>query len=209
MISCSNSPEGLENTEIQTIKSLHQAIKKSTSKGIIIDVRKIMTRERISKAKVPVLFVKLKNGQNGTLTKYPGLGVGTTWLGADGATITLDRGVIIASRGMGADVMGGENMMPRFSQISGVANYQRRLSYLEEDNKIKVHNFECQIKKQKSKSKIKVLELEYTVSTFLETCQKELLTIKNKYLLDTNNIVRRSYQYHSDTIGYILTERLD
>ena len=92
LISCSNSPEGLENTEIQTIKSLHQAIKKSTSKGIIIDVRKIMTRERISKAKVPVLFVKLKNGQNGTLTKYPGLGVGTTWLGADGATITLDRG---------------------------------------------------------------------------------------------------------------------
>ena len=37
------------------------------------------------------------------LTPIPGQGVGQTWLGADGATITLDKGVLKASRGMGND----------------------------------------------------------------------------------------------------------
>ena len=30
---------------------------------------------------------------------YPGQGVGQTWLGADGATITLEQGILTASEG--------------------------------------------------------------------------------------------------------------
>ena len=37
-------------------------------------------------------------GQNGTLTPYPGKGIGQTWLGADGATITMEQGVLKASK---------------------------------------------------------------------------------------------------------------
>ena len=50
---------------------------------------------------MPLLFAELGSGQNGTLSKYPGEGVNsTTWIGVDGATITLKNGLLIATRGM-------------------------------------------------------------------------------------------------------------
>ena len=66
---------------------------------------------------MPVLFVGLTSGQNGILTPYPGQGDGQTWLGADGATITLGKGVLKASRGMGDDLMGSSSFMPPWSNI--------------------------------------------------------------------------------------------
>ena len=41
---------------------------------------------------VLILFVELASGKTG-LDPLSGQGVGQTWLGADGATVTLDRGV--------------------------------------------------------------------------------------------------------------------
>ena len=35
-----------------------------------------------------------------------------TWIGVDGATITFEKGILIASRGMGDDVMNGHTEMP-------------------------------------------------------------------------------------------------
>ena len=60
---------------------------------IFFDARNLLNRKQIDAADIPVLFVELETGQNGTLTLYPGQGFGQTWLGADGATITLEGGV--------------------------------------------------------------------------------------------------------------------
>ncbi len=199
----------MDKTEVKTLRLLHKTIKKNNTKGIIIDVRNILTRKLIDDANVPVLLVELPSGQNGTLTKYPGLGIGTTWLGKDGATVTLERGVLIASRGMGDDIMGGSNKMPDFNKIKGKNFYSRSLSYIEEDNKIKVHNFDCQIQKDKQPYEVDILNATHNVQDFIEICQGEFLSIRNSFSVDANNIVRKSYQYHGKTIGYIITERLD
>ena len=82
-----------------------------------IDARYLLSREQVDAAKTPVLFVELASGQNGTLTPYPGQGFGQTWLGADGATITLERGILKASRGMGDDLMGSSVSIPPWSKI--------------------------------------------------------------------------------------------
>ena len=84
----------------------------------LIDARNLINRKQIDAANIPVLFVELASGQNGTLTPYPGQGVGQTWLGADGATITLERGILKASRGMGDDLMGSSSSMPPWSKIN-------------------------------------------------------------------------------------------
>ena len=114
---CSNTPE-LETGEIKTLAILHQAFQQSNQPKRFIDARLLLNRKQIDEAKVPVLFVELPSSQNGTLTPYPGQGVGQTWLGADGATITLDRGILKASRGMGNDLMGSNSSMPPWSQIN-------------------------------------------------------------------------------------------
>ena len=97
LASCSNTPE-LETGEIKTLAILKQAFEQSNQLKKFIDARLLLNRGQIDEAKVPVLFVELPSGQNGTLTPYPGQGIGQTWLGADGATITLVRGILKAAR---------------------------------------------------------------------------------------------------------------
>ena len=116
LASCSNAPE-METGEIRTLQLLKKAFEGSNKPKRFIDARNLINREQIDAASTPVLFIELESGQNGTLTPYPGQGVGQTWLGADGATVTLERGVLKASRGMGDDLMGSTSSMPLWSKI--------------------------------------------------------------------------------------------
>ena len=205
---CSNNPE-LETGEIKTFKLIKAAIDRNNNKSPFPDARKILTREKIDGSGLPVLFVELNSGQNGTLTPYPGHGVELTWLGADGATIAFKQGVLIASRGMGDDLMGSETLIPSWSKIYDVSNYKRRLIYLDGDNKTYSLTFDCQIKKMEQKEKIKIWDLYFKVQPFEEECFSKERRITNTYYIDNRAIVRKSKQYHGPTIGYITTERID
>lgn len=207
--SCSNTPE-LETGEIKIFSIFEQAVQDSNQPQQFIDARLLLNRKQIDKAKVPVLFVELPSGQNGTLTPYPGRGVGQTWLGADGATLTLQMGVLKASRGMGDDLMGSTSSMPVWSKIKNKKqNYSRSLNFVTGNNKISKRVFSCFIQKTNKNELIEIWGVKFKVARFEENCQNKGLTFNNSYYVDTQGIVRRSFQYHSDTIGYIFMERLD
>ena len=209
MASCSNTPE-LETGEIKTLASLEQAFKQLNKPKRFIDAQNLLTREQIDKAAVPVLFVKLPSGQNGTLTPYPGQGIGQTWLGADGATITLQRGVLMASRGMGDDLMGSTSSMPPWSEIKNKKQtYSRALNHITGNNKIFNRTFRCEIQKSGKGDIIKIWDVSFKVAIFEENCHYEGLKFKNNYYVDSKGLVRRSLQFHSNTIGSIKIERLD
>ena len=207
--SCSNAPE-TETGEIRLLKLIKAAFEDSTNPKQFIDARKLINRKQIDAANIPVLFVELASGQNGTLTPYPGQGVGQTWLGADGATITLERGILQASRGMGNDLMGSSSSMPPWSKISNkTENYSRELSHIMGNNKISKSVFNCAIEKTSNEEQIKVWDINFKVAKFEESCSSGSLTFKNTYQVDIRGVVRRSSQYHSSTLGFVLMERLD
>ena len=209
LVSCSNTPE-LETGEIKTLQMLKSAINQSVKPKTFIDARKLLSREQIDAANIPVLFVELESGQNGTLTPYPGQGVGQTWIGADGATVTLEQGILNATRGMGDDLMGSRSLMPPWSKIGiAVTQYHRRASFITGGNKIFERTFKCNIKKYDQKETIKIWGLNYQATKFEENCNHKDFKISNTYYLDNKEIVRKSLQFHGDTIGYIFTERLD
>ena len=209
LTSCSNTPQ-METGEIKSLQLLKQAFDKSTNSTQFIDSRNLLSREQVDKAKTPVLFVELASGQNGTLTPYPGQGFWQTWLGADGATITLERGILKASRGMGDDLMGSSLSIPPWSQIyKETENYSRELSQITGNNKNSKRVFSCAIEKTSRGELIEIWDIKFKVTKFEETCFNSSLTFKNTYQIDTQGIIRRSAQYHSETLGYILIERLD
>ena len=209
LVSCSSTPE-LETGEIKTLAILDQAFKQSNKPKRFIDTRLLLTRKQIDKAKVPVLFVELPSGQNGTLTPYPGQGVGQTWLGADGATITLERGVLKASRGMGDDLMGSFSSMVTWSNINKkTKTYSREINHITGNNKISKLILNCNIEKTSSGDLIKIWDSNFKVDRFEENCSNGSFAFKNTYQVDARGIVRRSSQYHSKTLGSILIERLD
>ena len=206
---CSNTPE-LETGEIKTLAVLDQALQKLSQPKQFIDARTILNRKQIDAANIPVLFVELASGQNGTLTPYPGQGVGQTWLGADGATITLEKGILKASRGMGDDLMGSSSSMPPWSKVNKkTENYSRKLTHITGNNESYKRVFICDIEKTSSGEFIKIWDINFKVDKFEESCSDGSFTFKNTYHVDTKRTVRRSSQYHSETLGFILIERLD
>ena len=209
LASCSNAPE-TETGEIRTLKLLKQAFDSSKKPKQFINARNLVNRKQIDAANMPVLFVELSSGQNGTLTPYPGLGVGQTWLGADGATITLEKGILKASRGMGDDLMGSSSSMPVWSNINKkTENYNRELNHITGNNRISRRIFNCDIEKTSSRDIVKIWEVNFKVDRFEENCFDGSFAFKNTYQVDARGIVRRSSQYHSETLGSILIERLD
>ena len=208
LASCSNTPE-LETGEMKTLQLLKNAIEESNSEKIFADSRHLLSRKQVDAASIPILFVELKSGQNGTLTPYPGKGLGQTWLGADGATITLENGVLKASRGMGNDLMGSTSSIPPWSHISlHEKKYTRKLSYLSGNNKEIIHKLECKIRKDTQET-IEIWDVSFQVTKYTETCAHNGATLLNTYYVDDKALVRKSFQYHSDTLGFITLERLD
>ena len=200
----------METGEIRTLQLLKKAFDSSNKPKRFIDARNLINREQIDGANIPVLFVELASGQNGTLTLYPDEGVGQTWLGADGATITLQRGVIKASRGMGDDLMGSSSSMPPWEKINyKTKTYSRELKHITGNNKILKRVFTCDIEKTSSGDRIEIWDVNFEVDKFEETCFNGSLKFKNSYQVDNQGTVRRSFQYHSDTLDSIMIERLD
>ena len=208
LIACSNTFER-ETGEIKTFSLLKQAFTDNKSKGQFLDARKLISREEIDAAGVPVIYIELASGKNGTLTLYPGQGNGQTWLGADGATVTFDQGVLKASRGLGDDLMGGASSMPSWPIINGSEKYNRKMSYLDGSNKIIIRTFDCEISGAHDRQKIQIWQVDFIVKMYQEICSDEMGKIENQFYLDQKNIVRKSKQFHSDSLGYIITERLE
>lgn len=211
LTSCTNAPE-LETGEIKTFQMLRDAFYEANNPKVFIDARHLISRKKIDSVNMPVLFVELESGQNGTLTPYPGNGIGQTWLGADGATVTTENGILKATRGMGSDLMGSISKMPPWAEINnGSSSYKRKLSYLDGNNDISTLVMKCKIKKNSKteKEKIKIWEVNFSVSQFVEDCSNDSITFTNTYYLDSKKVVRKSLQYHSEAIGYLLIERLD
>ena len=208
LASCSKAPE-TETGEIRTLQLLKKAFDSSNKPMQFIDARNLINREQIDAANIFVLFVELASGQNGTLTPYPGQGDGQTWLGADGATITLERGILKASRGMGDDLMASSSSMPPWSKINKKTEiYSRELNHITGNNRISKRIFNCNIEKTSSGDLIKIWDINFKVDKFEEGCSDGSLMF-NTYQVDTQGIVRRSTQHHSQTLGSILIERLD
>jgi len=208
LISCSNSSE-FETGEIKALKMLREVLTARNTPTMLLDTRKVITRKKIDDAKIPVLFVELENGQNGTLTLYPGRGIGETWLGADGATMTLQSGRIKATRGMRYDVMGSTSSMPLWPDINDKSEYTRQISYLGGDNQTYSKRFTCIIKKHNKQKTITIFDIPFDIQEYIEICIGDKEKLENRYFLDDQNVIRRSKQYHGPALGYLIIERLD
>ena len=86
--------------------------------------KNIITRKG-SESWCSIVVCRIKKWSKWSTDKISWKGYGTTWLGADGATLTLEKGIIIASRGMGTDVMGGYTNIPVWNEILIEENYTK------------------------------------------------------------------------------------
>jgi len=168
-----------------------------------------VSREILDGVGVPILFVEIDRGQNGTLSQYPGEGIGQTWLGVDGSTITLESGLLKATRGMGDDLMGSEISVTIDWSNLVEDSYERRMAYLRLDNKTLINHYSCMLTDMNSMETISLFDADFSVKHFQETCRGAAGSFVNDYYIDTEGLVRNSRQYQGDKIGYMTIARLD
>ena len=208
LTACSNVPE-METAEIRTFYAIREALINYDASKTFIDARNLIDRKKVDKFSIPILFVELETGQNGTLTPYPGFGIGQTWLGADGATVTLENGFLISSRGMGNDIMGTNFEAPKWHKITDETVYKKNVSYLSGNNQLEIVDLDCKIKKISGEQILNIWEVDFTVIRYDETCLNGAQIIKNTYFVENFEVIRKSIQYHSGDLGYLKIVRLD
>ena len=208
LTSCSNSPD-LTKGEIEIIPLIRDAVQAQTAPENFVDARKLVTRDKIDASGMEVLFVELESGKNGTSIKYPGANIGEVWLGVDGTTLTFKNGHLIATRGLGEDMMSSEGTFPLFHLIAGSTEYVKQQSWLSDDNQITSTNYSCTASVEHAREKIIIFDKTFLVQRAIETCIDGDSKIGNEYFFERNGIVRRSRQFHSPALGYIFVERLD
>jgi len=208
LAACANAVD-MENGEVKALKLLKKKLDTPSRPASYVDARKLVTRQMIDAAGVPVLFVEIDRGQNGTMTQFPGLGVGETWLGSDGSTVTLERGMLKATRGVGDDLMGSEASREISWGDPDPAPFTRSLAHLREDNQTHIQEFTCSLTDARETHELELFGATFTAKLFRETCEGSGTRFTNIYYVDATGIVRKSRLYHGEAIGYMTLERLD
>lgn len=127
-----------------------------------------------------------------------------TWLAVDNISVSFRNGVLVASRGLGFDLMGADasgTLQAFYDQEAGI--YRRQMRYLNGENRSTYLTAGCTMALTGTERFGAEDLLRYE-----ESCQTHRLEFTNVFWLDSQGTVRRSKQWLSPEIGYLTTRML-
>lgn len=131
----------------------------------------------------------------------------TTWLTEDGVSVTYERGFLVATRGLGPDLMAADISGVAAAVARGGGSATRIHEYLDGNDQIVRHEYSCRIDRVGSE-RITIYERSYDTEKYEETCQRGGQTFANSYWIDAAGVVWKSRQLISPPVGYLDSERL-
>jgi hypothetical protein len=197
-----------ETSSFSIVSELSGALREAMSTPELVDTRKTVTRQIIESAGIPLLFIEKESGQNGTLALYPGSNTLETWLGADGATVSLNNGELVATRGLGNDLMG--SIVPRATTLKErLGNpYTKTMRFLTADDQNDDLILECTVRQFHKSEEIVIFEKSHEVLKYFETCKTENYALENLFWQNAEGLTIMSKQFHSPSVGQLLIMRL-
>jgi hypothetical protein len=115
-----------------------------------------------------------------------------TWANPEYQTISMREGVILATRGFGADLMSAE--VPSAATLSlGKGTYQRVHYVLDGGDQTQKQVYSCRLSVS-NKETISVLGLNYDTKKVDEVCTGDTGSLTNSYWFDHNGVIRQSRQ---------------
>ncbi len=142
----------------------------------------------------------------GTLSVIGTNGGHETWRSADGIGLTLDRGVLFATRGLGADLYTAETAPVLDAWPAGA--YARTLRHLDGENRIMATRFDCRLADQ-GVTAIDIGGQSLPARHAVETCRAAgLPEVRNDYWRDAGGTMRQSRQWIAPAIGHVTLQRL-
>jgi len=140
-------------------------------------------------------------GAQATLAPVARNGGVTVWQTLDGITLSFRSGVLVATRGLGDDLMSADpsGTLAMLRGPTGAAQYPHIRSYLDGEDRTVFRSFQCRREARSGTGAARQV-VERCISTDVE--------VTNTYWLDAAGEIVRSRQWVSPTVDYMETERL-
>ncbi|WP_342077424.1 YjbF family lipoprotein [Yoonia sp. SS1-5] len=135
----------------------------------------------------------IQAGENGTRT---------TWVDSENNSVTVDGGIVVASRGLMGDLIAADVAEVRAALRRGGGNALRRHDFLKDQDGISTELLQCRIVSQGSET-IERLQTRRKTVKFEEKCAGDSLEFTNVYWLNDAGSVIRSLQAVSPDAGYL------
>ena len=160
-------------------------------------------RAELAKAGKPVLLVSSKTlGQTGFLSVSDSKADVLTWRTPDGVTFSQQGGVLIQTRGLGADLMSAQAPSVRQLLQAGTP-YQRIYYFLGPDDQGTRRTYDCTTSLGGRES-IEVLGRSHATTRVTETCTRSAGggKLTNEFWIE-GSMIRQSRQWVSSGIGFV------
>jgi uncharacterized SAM-binding protein YcdF (DUF218 family) len=165
-----------------------------------------VTRADLAQILTPVDLITVERfGTQAVIAKIATNAGVETWSSVDKKTVSFRSGLIVASRGLGDDLIGAS--VPTLSRIMGGDDYTRNHSWMRENDRVVRHDFTCRGALIGS-STVSIVERGYPVRQFRESCTGETGAFQNDYWVQVGGKLRQSRQFVSDGVGYVVIQHL-
>jgi len=156
-----------------------------------------LTPDRMARLNRPVLLTEIPGRGAARMLAVARNGEVTTWQSADGIALSLRGGLVISSRGFGADLMSADVGAVRAALAAGGGTARRTHTYLDGENRTRRLDLSCRIAPMGG-------------GALRETCTGPGdLRVDNRYRLDGRGGIVQSAQWLGPGIGTMRLERID
>ena len=157
-----------------------------------------MNSKWLSKFNQPIILVSSENGKSqATLVALGNNQEKLTWVSADGISLTLDNGFLIATRGYMQDLMALKHPKLKNNFTKSKMTYDKIHRYLNGENDYDDIRFTCTLSK-KVNFNLTILNYNLPTDKFTEKCNSTNHYYENEYyLLPKTKIVLKSKQWIS------------
>ncbi|WP_432448655.1 YjbF family lipoprotein [Aliiroseovarius marinus] len=132
----------------------------------------------------------------------------TTWQSGDRVSLSFLQGVLVATRGLGDDLMAQDaGPLPKLLSQGQGGTYQRQTRHLSGENQIRGTTLTCSLEPG-NPERILLANGTTDARRFVENCHAGTLRITNLYWRDTRGSLVKSYQWISEGAGYATIEMI-
>ncbi len=161
----------------------------------------------------PVLYVRIpRTGSSQPVVLAATNGGYKTYFSSDKSSITLQGGIVTATRGQLEDLFAQElSLTPEQIFYAGPfpKAFTRNQRHLDGEGKLITNTYTCAIAPEPADETITVFDRTHRVRKFTEICQNKTRAFQNNYWVDRRaHRIWQSHQSVSKTIGHVIVQQV-
>ena len=198
LAACGNDPDASAMAEIGTI-----AGRITQPRAAPVDAKALLSPQVLAAADQPVMLAEIPARRAAaSLIVAATNGSHVTWVSGDGITLTLQGGLLTASRGLGHDLMSAD-VSQSLQLLAGNAGTAVRVHrYLDGENQITLRSFVCSASSAGAET-VDLITRRVSARIVTEDCVSSGESFTNRYWIAGSGHIIRSEQWVGPETGMI------